>query len=72
MHVCYNAHRHVTNFIWTLHLECIGNVNMAKINERYYVQTQMVYPKRAEMRVYSSLINTSYAAFKTACKTIHK
>lgn len=52
MHVCYNAHRHVTNFIWTLHLEYIGNVNMAKINERYYVQTQMVYPKRAEMRVF--------------------
>lgn len=51
MHVCYNAHRHVTNF-WTLHLEYIGNVNMAKINERYYVQTQMVYPKRAEMRVF--------------------
>lgn len=70
MHACYNAHRHVTNFIWTLHLEYIGNVNMAKINERYYRRKWCT--RSVQKCEYSSLINTSYAAFKIACKTIHK
>lgn len=47
-----------------------GNVNMAKINERYY--RRKWFNRGVQEYEYSSLINTSYAAFKTACKTIHK
>lgn len=70
MYVFYNAHRHVSNLVGHNIWKYTGNVNMAKINERYYRRKWC--NRGVQEYEYSSLINTSYAAFKTACKTIHK